>query len=177
LANAVLDPAMAASSGVALIETPAIGALVRELFPHADLAMPNRDEASLLAGRPLRTLENMESSAIGLLARGAHAVLMKGGHLPGETVTDLLLTAGGERRAMSALRIETANMHGTGCTLSSAIAAHLALGASLPEAVSRARDYVREAPRADTHRHGRASRPITASRRKRSGCRLCWNEA
>jgi hydroxymethylpyrimidine/phosphomethylpyrimidine kinase len=148
LANVVLDPVMAASSGAALIETPAIGALVRELFPRADLVTPNLDEASLLAGRPLRTLEDMESAALGLLARGARAVLMKGGHLPGETVTDLLLTADGERRAMSAPRIETANLHGTGCTLSSAIAAHLALGASLPEAVSRARDYVREALRA-----------------------------
>jgi hydroxymethylpyrimidine/phosphomethylpyrimidine kinase len=148
LANAVLDPVMVASSGAALIETPAIEALVRELFPRADLVTPNLDEASLLAGRPLRTLEDMESAALDLVARGARAVLMKGGHLPGETVTDLLLTADGERRAMSAPRIETANLHGTGCTLSSAIAAHLALGAPLPEAVSRARDYVREALRA-----------------------------
>jgi hydroxymethylpyrimidine/phosphomethylpyrimidine kinase len=161
LANVVLDPVMVATSGAALIETPAIEALVRELFPRACLVTPNLDEASLLAGRPLHTLEDMECAALDLIGRGARAVLVKGGHLPGETVTDLLVGADGGKQAMPAPRIETANTHGTGCTLSSAIAAHLALGASLPEAVSRARDYVREALRAGAPvRTGAGSGPL-----------------
>jgi hydroxymethylpyrimidine/phosphomethylpyrimidine kinase len=161
LKNVVLDPVMVATSGAVLIETPAVEMLVRELFPRADLVTPNLDEASLLTGRSLHSLEDMESAALGLMARGARAVLVKGGHLPGETVADLLLTADGERRVMSAPRIETANTHGTGCTLSSAVAAHLALGASLPEAVSRARAYVWEALRAGAPvRTGAGSGPL-----------------
>src|SRR5438876_154522 len=80
-----------------------------------------------------------------LLAKGAHAVLLKGGHLAGEVVSDLLATENGELHWMRAPRIHSANTHGTGCTLSSAIAAHLALGASLLEAVQAARSYVRAA--------------------------------
>ncbi|MDR2450988.1 MAG: bifunctional hydroxymethylpyrimidine kinase/phosphomethylpyrimidine kinase [Candidatus Accumulibacter sp.] len=161
LTNVVLDPVMVATSGAVLIETPAVEALVRELFPRVDLLTPNLDEASLLVGRALRTLEDMESAALDLMALGARAVLVKGGHLPGKTVTDLLLTADGERRAMALPRIETANTHGTGCTLSSAIAAHLSLGASLPEAVARARDYVWEALRAGAPvRTGAGSGPL-----------------
>ncbi|GHU03999.1 hydroxymethylpyrimidine/phosphomethylpyrimidine kinase [Betaproteobacteria bacterium] len=149
LKNVVLDPVMVATSGAALIETPAIAALARELFPRADVLTPNLDEASLLVGRPLRTREDMESAARTLLGQGARAVLLKGGHLPGDTVADLLVmgtaeTAGG-KQWMEAPRIHSVNTHGTGCTLSSAIAAHLALGASLPEAVRQARTYVRGA--------------------------------
>ncbi|MDR2614686.1 MAG: bifunctional hydroxymethylpyrimidine kinase/phosphomethylpyrimidine kinase [Candidatus Accumulibacter sp.] len=148
LNNVVLDPVMVATSGAVLIETPAIEALARELFPRADLVTPNLDEAALLAGRPLRTVDDMESAATALLARGARAVLLKGGHLPGETVVDLLLTGTGDKYRMEAPRIHSANTHGTGCTLSSAIAACLALGEPLPEAVRHARDYVHRALRA-----------------------------
>ncbi len=87
----------------------------------------------------------MEAAADFLLQQGARAVLLKGGHLPGETVVDLLAMATGERYRMEAPRIRSGNTHGTGCTLSSAIAAQLALGANLPEAVRRARSYVRGA--------------------------------
>ena len=148
LRNVVLDPVMVATSGATLIETPAIAALVRELFPRADLVTPNLDEASLLVGRPLRTPEDMESAAMALLGQGARAVLLKGGHLPGDTVIDLLVTAAGEKYRLEAPRIDSANTHGTGCTLSSAIASHLALGVTLPEAVSRARVFIRRALRA-----------------------------
>jgi hydroxymethylpyrimidine/phosphomethylpyrimidine kinase len=146
LKNVVLDPVMVTTSGATLIEIPAIAALVRELFPRAAVVTPNLDEASLLVGCPLQTPEDMESAARTLLEQGARAVLLKGGHLPGDTVADLLVTGTtGEKCWMEAPRIHSANTHGTGCTLSSAIAAHLALGASLPEAVQRARAYVREA--------------------------------
>ena len=145
LRQVVLDPVMVATSGATLIETPAIAALVRELFPRAELITPNLDEAALLVGHPLHTPEDMEAAADFLLQQGARAVLLKGGHLPGETVVDLLAMATGERYRMEAPRIRSGNTHGTGCTLSSAIAAQLALGANLPEAVRRARSYVRGA--------------------------------
>lgn len=145
LRQVVLDPVMVATSGAVLIDRPAVSVLVRELFPRATLVTPNLDEAALLVGRPLASLADMERAADELLAQGAKAVLLKGGHLPGETVVDLLVNAQGERHAMQAPRIASANTHGTGCTLSSAIAAHLALGASLREAVEAARAYVRGA--------------------------------
>ncbi len=145
LRNIVLDPVMVATSGAVLIDNPAIEVLVTELFRRADVVTPNLDEAALLVGRSLDSEQAMELAARELIAKGARAVLLKGGHLPGELVSDLLLMPTGEVRWMRAPRIPTVNTHGTGCTLSSAIASCLALGASLPEAVERARDYVRGA--------------------------------
>jgi hydroxymethylpyrimidine/phosphomethylpyrimidine kinase len=145
LLNVVLDPVMVATSGASLIETEAVAALAHALFPRADVVTPNLDEAALLAGREIATPEDLEIAAAILLERGARAVLLKGGHLPGNTVVDLLVTASGGKYRMEAPRIDSQNTHGTGCTLSSAIAAHLALGAPLPEAVQRARDYVWQA--------------------------------
>jgi hydroxymethylpyrimidine/phosphomethylpyrimidine kinase len=145
LKKVVLDPVMVATSGAVLIENPAIAALVRELFPRADVVTPNLDEASLLVGRPLISEHDMEAAAQELLAMGAQAVLLKGGHLAGDVVRDLLVTQNGELHWMGAPRIHSANTHGTGCTLSSAIAAQLALGLTLLEAVQAARAYVRAA--------------------------------
>ena len=145
LQNVVLDPVMIATSGAVLIDNPAIALLVRELFPRALLVTPNLDEASLLVGRPLHHERDMETAAHELLAMGAQAVLLKGGHLAGDQVCDLLLVKNSAPHWMRAPRIHTPNTHGTGCTLSSAIAAHLALGAGLQEAVEAARCYVRAA--------------------------------
>lgn len=145
LKNVVFDPVMVATSGAVLIDRTAVDILVRELFPRAMVITPNLDEAALLVGRPLTSAQDMEHAAQALLDKGAHAVLLKGGHLPGDTVIDLLLTRTGEKHWMQAARIHSPNTHGTGCTLSSAMAAHLALGASLLEAVQQARSYVREA--------------------------------
>jgi hydroxymethylpyrimidine/phosphomethylpyrimidine kinase len=145
LSRVVFDPVMVATSGAKLIDDPAITVLVAELFPRAMLITPNLDEAALLVGRPLASPQDMAQAAVELLARGARAVLLKGGHLAGEVVTDLLLQSGCEPLWMEAPRIATANTHGTGCTLSSAIAAHLALGATLVQAVQQARDFVRQA--------------------------------
>ena len=145
LGTVVLDPVMVATSGAVLIDDPAIAVLVRELFPRATVVTPNLDEAALLVGRPLASESDMEAAAQDLLAMGARAVLLKGGHLAGAEVSDLLLTASGAAHWMRAPRIPTPNTHGTGCTLSSAIAAHLALGASLLDAVLAARTFVRGA--------------------------------
>lgn len=145
LQRVVFDPVMVATSGAKLIDDPAIAVLVTELFPRAALITPNLDEAALLVGRPLTSAQDMAQAAAELVARGARAVLLKGGHLAGDTVMDLLLQASGEPLWLQAPRIDTANTHGTGCTLSSAIAAHLALGATLAQAVQQARDFVRQA--------------------------------
>jgi hydroxymethylpyrimidine/phosphomethylpyrimidine kinase len=145
LPNVVFDPVMVATSGAVLIEQAATDALVRELFPRSALITPNLDEAGLLVGRPLRSTDDMAWAARQLREQGARAVLVKGGHLPGDAVIDLLLTADGEMHWMEGERIPSPNTHGTGCTLSSAIAAHLALGASLTEAVEGGRAFVRAA--------------------------------
>ena len=145
LPHVVLDPVMVATSGAVLIDSPAIAALVRELFGRAVLVTPNLDEASLLVGRSLSNEQDMQAAAHELLAKGARAVLVKGGHLAGEVVSDLLQVAGAAPHWMRAPRIHTHNTHGTGCTLSSAIAAHLALGMPLMDAVEAARTFVRGA--------------------------------
>jgi hydroxymethylpyrimidine/phosphomethylpyrimidine kinase len=145
LPHVVLDPVMVATSGAVLIDSPAIASLVSELFGRAVLITPNLDEASLLVGRTLTKEADMQSAAHELLAKGARAVLVKGGHLAGEVVSDLLQVAGAAPHWMRAPRIATANTHGTGCTLSSAVAAFLALGYSLIDAVEAARAYVRGA--------------------------------
>ena len=141
----VLDPVMVATSGAVLIDHPAIAALVRALFGRAVLVTPNLDEAAMLVGRLLASEQAMQAAARELLGMGARAVLLKGGHLAGDVVSDLLMDARGKAHWMRAPRIQTANTHGTGCTLSSAIAAHLALGLPLLEAVEAARAYVRGA--------------------------------
>lgn len=164
LQKLVLDPVMVATSGAVLIDNPAIVVLVRELFPRTALVTPNLDEASLLVGRPLRDEHDMEAAARELLAMGARAVLLKGGHLAGDQVCDLLLEKNSAPHWMRAPRIYTGNTHGTGCTLSSAIAAYLALGASLLESVEAARSYVRAALEASTNvRTGAGSGPLNHS--------------
>ena len=161
LKNVVLDPVMVATSGAMLIDNPAIAVLVNELFWRAAVVTPNLDEASLLVGRPLDSEGAMQIAAQELLAKGARAVLLKGGHLAGEVVSDLLVTSSGEMHWMRAPRIHSRNTHGTGCTLSSAIAAHLALGASLLGAVQLARAYVRAALEAGANvRTGAGSGPL-----------------
>lgn len=161
LTQVVFDPVMVATSGAKLITDEAIDVLVRELFPRAVVITPNLDEAALLVGRPLRGVDDMALAAQALLGMGARAVLLKGGHLPGHDVVDLLLAADAEPLWMHAPRIDTANTHGTGCTLSSAIAAHLALGLPLVEAVQRSRGFVRSALQAGaTVKIGQGSGPL-----------------
>jgi hydroxymethylpyrimidine/phosphomethylpyrimidine kinase len=141
----VLDPVMVATSGDRLIAPETVQVLVDELFPLATVITPNLDEAALLRGRPIATAHELESAARDLLALGAPAVLLKGGHLPGDEVTDLLVTGAGAAQRLTSPRIASRNTHGTGCTLSSAIAAHLALGEPLERAVSLARAYILQA--------------------------------
>jgi hydroxymethylpyrimidine/phosphomethylpyrimidine kinase len=161
LTKVVLDPVMVATSGAKLIDDEAISVLVRELFPLATVVTPNLDEAALLVRKPLHTEADMEAAARELLERGAHAVLVKGGHLAGDTVSDLLLARGKAPLWLRGPRIPSGNTHGTGCTLSSAIASQLALGADLRAAVERAREFIRGALAAGANvRTGAGSGPL-----------------
>lgn len=161
LSNVVFDPVMVATSGAALIDHAAMEVLVRELFPRVAVITPNLDEAALLVGRSLTSKQDMEKAASTLLAMGARAVLLKGGHLPGDTVHDVLATPTKGNFWMEAPRIHSHNTHGTGCTLSSAMAAQLALGASLTEAILLARSFVRNALQAGAQvRTGQGSGPL-----------------
>jgi hydroxymethylpyrimidine/phosphomethylpyrimidine kinase len=161
LARVVFDPVMVATSGAKLINDPAIAVLVAEMFPRVTLITPNLDEAGLLVGRALSSPQDMLQAAQELMTRGARAVLLKGGHLAGDLVMDLLLQTGCEPLWMQGPRIDTANTHGTGCTLSSAIAAHLGSGATLADAVQQARDFVRGALQAGaTVKTGQGSGPL-----------------
>ena len=137
----VVDPVMVAKGGHRLLEASAVEALTRLMLPRASLITPNVPEAEALAGMAILDVADMRRAAARLMAFGCAAVLLKGGHLPGERVTDLLATREGVETFESA-RIETRHTHGTGCTLASAVAAGLAQGMSLREAVIRARHYV-----------------------------------
>ena len=159
LPHVVLDPVMVATSGDRLIASETVQVLVNELFPLAAVVTPNLDEAALLLGREIEGIDDLDDAARDLLALGAPAVLLKGGHLKGERVVDLLATRSGLRQRLESARIATHNGHGTGCTLSSAIAAFLAQGHKLPQAVEKARAYILGAiaAGADVHtgqRHG-----------------------
>ena len=161
LPNVVFDPVMVATSGAVLIDAEAIHVLVTELFPRVVLITPNLDEAGLLVGKQLTTAQDMLPATQALMGQGARAVLLKGGHLSGDVVADLLLLPDVEPIWMHGPRIDSPNTHGTGCTLSSAIAAHLALGLDLNWAVQAARNYVRQALQAGaTVKTGQGSGPL-----------------
>ena len=161
LRRIVLDPVMVATSGAVLIDNPAIQALVQLLFPRVDIITPNLDEAGLLVGRTLHNEHDMQQAAQQLLDMGAPAVLLKGGHLQGDTVSDLFIARTGHTQWLRAPRIHSHNTHGTGCTLSSAMASHLALDHSLPEAIAQAHRYIRQALQAGASvRTGHGSGPL-----------------
>ncbi len=140
----VADPVMFAKGGHALLEQEAMSSLRARLVPLASVITPNIPEAESLIGTKIESAENMESAAKAFAGLGASAVLLKGGHLPGDILTDILHTESGLHRWDDA-RIDTPHTHGTGCTLASAVATGLAQGLPLPDAVVRARAYVRDA--------------------------------
>ncbi len=143
----IVDPVMVAKGGAALLQQRARVALVERLLPLAALVTPNAPEAAALTGLKVENTADMERAAERLLAFGASAVLIKGGHLPGELISDVLRTADGEAFRFEHPRIVTKSTHGTGCTLASAIATGVALGFTLRDAVERAEQYVVEAIR------------------------------
>jgi hydroxymethylpyrimidine kinase/phosphomethylpyrimidine kinase len=144
LENYVLDPVMVATSGDRLLDRDAETAVLERLVPLATLVTPNLDEAELLAGTDVGTEEAMRRVAETLVERGARAALVKGGHLEGDEVVDVLVDAEGSR-VWRRPRVRSDSTHGTGCTLSAAIAAGLAHGRALREAVDDALDFVHRA--------------------------------
>ena len=141
----VLDPVMVATSGDKLIEDSTIDILRKALFPLAKIVTPNLDEAQILAEMRIKNPEEMREAAHKILQTGCGSVLVKGGHLKGARLYDVFLSSGGTEMVFESDYIESKNTHGTGCTLSSAIAAFLARGLDLAEALQESKDYIRQA--------------------------------
>lgn len=141
---AVVDPVMVAKGGASLLAQAAVAAVRELLIPRAALLTPNAPEAEALTGLTVMSADDLRRAGEALLAMGAKAVLMKGGHVPGGRLTDILMTPAGET-VFESERIETRHTHGTGCTLASACAAGLAQGLPLTDAVARGWAYVQEA--------------------------------
>ena len=145
-APTVVDPVMVAKGGHSLLPDEAVAAVKSLMIPRAALITPNAPEAEALTGIAVADLDGQRRAAEALLAMGAKAALVKGGHVEGETLIDVLLTPSGET-LLEGPRIDTTSTHGTGCTLASACAAGIAQGLPLEQAVARAWAYVAEAIR------------------------------
>jgi hydroxymethylpyrimidine/phosphomethylpyrimidine kinase len=143
----VVDPVMVATSGASLLRRDAVELYRSRLFPRATLVTPNMDEIAVLTGKPVRTLADMRQAGSALVARYATAWLLKGGHLDGDEAIDLLFHPDGRVSEFRSARIRGVSTHGTGCTTSAAIAAGLANGLGLEEAVVRAKRFVTAAIR------------------------------
>ncbi len=173
--NVVVDPVMVATSGARLMGDDAASALVARLLPLARVATPNIPEAAALLGEPVRNEDEQELAALALAERLGCAVLVKGGHGVADASDVLVEPAVEDEGAprvtwLRAPRVRTANTHGTGCTLSSAIACGLAEGRELPEAVARAKDYLAGALSAGLDL-GHGSGPVDHLWRQRAGSR------
>ncbi len=157
-ADIVVDPVMVATSGSALAGDAAVAAVREQLIPLATVITPNRDEAQVLAGRPIADAADQEAAAAAIARDTGAAVLVKGGHNANDA-NDVLALPTGEIRWFEGRRISNPNTHGTGCTLSSAIACGLAQGQSLPEAICSAKRYLEGALAAQLDL-GRGSGPL-----------------
>ncbi|MGI9015654.1 MAG: bifunctional hydroxymethylpyrimidine kinase/phosphomethylpyrimidine kinase [Euzebya sp.] len=142
LDNVVVDPVAASKHGHALLDPDAIGTLRDVLLPLASLVTPNLGEVELLTGVVVSGVDDMPAAAQAMKALGPRWVLIKGGHLPDNSAALDLLTDGEQTFHITAVRCDSADTHGTGCTLSSAIAAYLALGSNIPTAVNEAKTYI-----------------------------------
>jgi hydroxymethylpyrimidine/phosphomethylpyrimidine kinase len=161
-ANIVLDPVMVAQSGDKLLQDAAITALKDHLLPLATVLTPNLPEAAVLLGREVKGLDDMQAAAKSLAAFGSRSVLLKGGHAQGDDSSDVLYIADDDLCVvLGDRRVRTANTHGTGCTLSSAIAAYLAKGEAIAPAIRKAKTYIGEAIRTGApYRLGHGSGPV-----------------
>lgn len=159
--NIVLDPVMVATSGDKLLQDNAIDALRRKLLPCARIITPNIPEAEVLTGLAIKDRDSLLQAARELLKFGPQAVLIKGGHLKGHDSPDCLLIKDRQPLWLEGERVRTANTHGTGCTLSSAIASFLAQGKTLEDAVNKAKHYISQAIRAGRdYKIGRGHGPV-----------------
>ena len=141
LPHIVVDPVMVAKGGDRLLHEAAVHAIRTLLLPCAEVVTPNLPEAEVLAGVPVATVEDMRTAGRRILEMGPRVVLVKGGHLPGDEIVDVVCTARGEHELRGPRR-HTRHTHGTGCTLASAVAANLALGLEVSDAIAQARVYL-----------------------------------
>jgi hydroxymethylpyrimidine/phosphomethylpyrimidine kinase len=171
--NVVVDPVLRATNGRRLLSPEGVRALEREILPLCDLVTPNLDEAAALSGLPIRTDADLREAARRICGLGTRAVLVTGGHGAGPRIQDLLWD-GRRFRAFEHPRINTQAVHGTGCVLSAAVAANLALGHPLEEAVARSIRYLRAALRLGVFPGkgaGTPGHPLALTPRSRSGIR------
>ncbi len=154
----VIDPVMVATSGHRLVDARSVDAIRSELVPRARIVTLNAPEAEVLTGKVVESVDGQRRAAEKLLELGANGALVKGGHIAGNKVTDVLQTTTGEW-IFESPRIDTTSTHGTGCTLASAIAARLAEGESVPVAVEQGRDYLMGAIRS-AKGFGRGAGPV-----------------
>ncbi|REA57902.1 bifunctional hydroxymethylpyrimidine kinase/phosphomethylpyrimidine kinase [Dyadobacter luteus] len=160
----VFDPVMVSTSGAKLIQEETVEVLWTELFPIVDLITPNIDEAEILTGRKIRSVEEMKEACEQMLDRGCKSVLLKGGHLIGPVLYDVLAQEQQEVITLQSDYIESKNVHGTGCTLSASIASYRALGYDLQNAVKHARIYIAGAIEAGKNiTTGKGSGPLNHS--------------
>jgi hydroxymethylpyrimidine/phosphomethylpyrimidine kinase len=158
----VLDPVMLSTSGTTLLDAAGVAALRRRLIPRARVLTPNLPEAEALLGRRIAGSDDMPAAARALLALGAQAVVLKGGHLSGDRLRDVV-AEGEETYAFESARIQTRHTHGTGCSFAAAIATGLAQGLALRPAVARAHDFVQRAIRSAPG-YGRGRGPLDHAR-------------
>jgi len=144
-ASLVFDPVMVATSGHKLIEDKTILSIIEQLFPLADIITPNLDEAAVLAQMQIKTVDDMYVAGEKIKRLGCNSLLLKGGHLDLEQLTSLYFSSDGQVHEYHSKKYDTNNTHGSGCTLSSAIASYIAQGKSFSEAVMLAHDYVQQA--------------------------------
>ncbi|NTE04551.1 bifunctional hydroxymethylpyrimidine kinase/phosphomethylpyrimidine kinase [Agrobacterium tumefaciens] len=147
----ILDPVMVSTSGFHLIDQGTIVSLQHELFPLASLVTPNLDEAQILADMKISTVDDMRKAANRIIQAGCKAILVKGGHLKGPDLFDVYLDQKGVEKIFRSIAVQTPNTHGTGCTLSAAIAAFIALGHDMPQAIEKAKGFVQQAIIAGQH--------------------------
>ncbi|KAA6430410.1 bifunctional hydroxymethylpyrimidine kinase/phosphomethylpyrimidine kinase [Dyadobacter flavalbus] len=141
----VFDPVMVSTSGSKLIEDETVAVLWKELFPRVDLITPNLDEGQILISGKIDSVGQLKEAAEAMVQKGCKAVLLKGGHLVAPTLSDVCARQDEETLILESGYIASGNLHGTGCTLSSAIATYVALENSLPEAIIFAKEYISEA--------------------------------
>ncbi len=157
----ILDPVMVATSGDRLIEADTVTQLVKKLFPLVTLVTPNIDEAIILSGQEIHNLEDMIAAGRKIIENGAKAVLIKGGHLIGPIIYDVFIAGNEAPVILESAFIASKNLHGTGCTLSSAIAAEMAKGSSLLVAIKNAKGYISQALQTGSEvKTGRGNGPL-----------------
>lgn len=141
----VFDPVMVATSGDRLIKNDTEETFKQQLFPLAEIVTPNLAEAAILAKMEIHTIGDMKKAAVQIMQYGCNAVLIKGGHLKGPDLYDIYLDKNGNERIFKSTAIDTVNTHGTGCSLSSAIASYIALGNDLNTSISKSKTYIQNA--------------------------------